>query len=311
MRPQSTRKDRYRAVNRDPHDHAREYDGLEDTEYTDFMIEEPPYVSDTKWRVVCTVCAILMVVGIAVGAALGLAKGHAHEHTGRVDHFPDEQDGSVAGSLSHASQSTNSSSTVDSTTPSAAVTTDVPSTTSEEVASQTTAAGDDLICVENGNIDNTIESPMFKKKYDDGQPWMHMLFRNKEHIVRDVENIDNGVRTHTRSDDPQVAWFIAAHVHKMHNRVESNCGKIPHQFDPLFQAISKHRALISLEYAETENGVKVTETSDHPCIVELIQAHAEAVSHFIERGMKWAMQPHDVPDCLKDMYALADVSNTS
>jgi hypothetical protein len=49
----------------------------------------------------------------------------------------------------------------------------------------------------------------------------------------------------------------------------------------------------------TEKGVCVTETSDDPTVVVLIQAHAEVVSKFVAHGFEEAHQNHTVPPAAK------------
>ena len=45
----------------------------------------------------------------------------------------------------------------------------------------------------------------------------------------------------------------------------------------------------------TERGIKVTETSDDPHVVRLIQSHAEVVSLFVQNGHEEVRKNHTVP----------------
>lgn len=51
---------------------------------------------------------------------------------------------------------------------------------------------------------------------------------------------------------------------------------------------------------KTEKGVKVVETSDDVEVVKVIQAHAEVVSKFVEKGFDEAHKEHPVPGKDKD-----------
>ena len=59
----------------------------------------------------------------------------------------------------------------------------------------------------------------------------------------------------------------------------------------LFQKADK----IAITIEETDNGVKVTETSSDPCVVRLIHAHAQVVSLFIKNGYREVRKNHAVP----------------
>ncbi|MGI9474866.1 MAG: DsrE family protein, partial [Rubripirellula sp.] len=119
------------------------------------------------------------------------------------------------------------------------------------------------------------------------------LLQNHGTITRKVTPLKNGVDTLTESSKPEVAEKIKEHVEWMKFRVEEN-----HPIrmrDPLFAEIFQHTDKIEMTYTDTERGVRVIETSDDPYVAKLIQAHAEAVSGFVERGFAEAMKNHAVP----------------
>lgn len=121
------------------------------------------------------------------------------------------------------------------------------------------------------------------------------MLMNHEKIERRVENLENGVRTRTESDDPEVAAAIQTHVRQMKERVEEK--KPIRQMDPLFREIFEHADKIEMQIEDTEHGVIVVETSEDPQVVKLIQQHANrAVSEFAEKGMQRAMQPTPLPE---------------
>lgn len=133
---------------------------------------------------------------------------------------------------------------------------------------------------------------------EDMQP-IHQLLMNHEQIERRVEDLDNGVKTWTTSDDPEIAATIQKHVRQMKERVEEK--KPIRQMDPLFREIFDHADQIDMQIEDLENGVVVTETSQDPQVVKLIQQHAHrAVSEFVNRGMERAMQPTPLPEGYKE-----------
>jgi hypothetical protein len=50
-----------------------------------------------------------------------------------------------------------------------------------------------------------------------------------------------------------------------------------------------------MKIEKTKKGVKVISTSDDPTAVKRIQAHAEVVSKFVEKGFAEAHKEHRVP----------------
>lgn len=125
------------------------------------------------------------------------------------------------------------------------------------------------------------------------QEVFHYLLEHHSQIRRTVERLDNGVRTLTESDNSAVAAKIKEHVAAMHERVKSGRGL--RFWDPLFVAIFRNTSQISMQVEQTPQGVRVTETSADPFTVQLIQAHAEVVSQFVQRGFEEAHTAHPVP----------------
>ena len=121
----------------------------------------------------------------------------------------------------------------------------------------------------------------------------HFLLTNHEQITRTVKNLDDGVETLTESEDPEIAEKIQEHVKWMEWRVEKT--KPIRMRDPLFAELFKHTDKIKMQREETRKGIRVTETSSDPDVARLIQAHAEVVSKFVERGFAEAMKNHAVP----------------
>lgn len=121
----------------------------------------------------------------------------------------------------------------------------------------------------------------------------HYLLAHRDKIERKVKKIDNGVRTVTESDDPEVAATIRRHVESMHQRLQE--GRPIHMRDPLFAAVFAQRDKITMKVEPTKNGVRVVETSDDPYVARLIQAHAEVVDRFVANGFAEVRENHAVP----------------
>lgn len=120
------------------------------------------------------------------------------------------------------------------------------------------------------------------------------LLTNHEKVDRRVEDIPSGVRTVTRSDDPQVAELIRTHVRQMEARYER--GQPVRMMDPVFRELFRHREKASLQYEDVPGGIRVTHTSDDPQVVLLIRQHAHSfVSEAAEEGMNRAMRPTPLP----------------
>ena len=91
--------------------------------------------------------------------------------------------------------------------------------------------------------------------------------------------------------------MIQTHVESMSARVKE--ARPIHQRDPFFREIFRHADEIVMSYEQTLRGVRVVETSNNPCAVKLIQAHAEVVSAFIANGRAEAMKNHAVPEACR------------
>lgn len=122
----------------------------------------------------------------------------------------------------------------------------------------------------------------------------HFLLENRKDVRRTVTGTKTGVETVTESDRPEVAKGIQEHAAAMSERVKAGKG-IRHR-DPLFAEIFRHYDKITMAVEKTEKGVKVTETSDDPYVVKLIQAHAAVVTKFIENGHAEVMRNHPLPE---------------
>jgi len=114
---------------------------------------------------------------------------------------------------------------------------------------------------------------------------IHAMFVNHDRIKRTVENLPNGIRTVTESDDPSLAELIKKHVAEMGSRVGAGDDpRLPIESDSL-HAIFRDKDKIKTSYETTDKGVAVVQTSDDPRTVAALQKHASEVSDFVQEGM--------------------------
>jgi uncharacterized protein len=144
-------------------------------------------------------------------------------------------------------------------------------------------------------------------RHDADREVFQFLLTNHEKIKRTVKELANGVETLTESDTPEVAAMIKDHVEWMSIRIRET-----HPIrmrDPLFVEIFRNTDKIKMHHEDTQKGVRVTETSEDPAVVKLIQAHAKVVSGFVERGFAEARKNHSVPDASDLTSGSATLSN--
>ena len=123
---------------------------------------------------------------------------------------------------------------------------------------------------------------------------IHRLLRGHGEIERHVENIADGIRSRTTSEDPHLADLLRTHVQQMKERVER--GDPIRRMDPVFREIFEHHTEIEMDVKAVRGGVVVIETSDNPQVELLIRQHAHrAVSEFVAAGMRRARRPTPLP----------------
>jgi len=144
------------------------------------------------------------------------------------------------------------------------------------------------------------EAPMQHEKSAD-MDVIHHIFANTSSIRRVVKRVPKGVETTTESDDPKIVDLIQRHTKAMQQRLKDR--RPIRAWDPLFAALFQHTDTMQLNATNTRKGVKVTETSDDPNTVKIIQAHAAAVSDFVHDGVAGMAKRHEDP--LKKASALA------
>ncbi|HSF64765.1 MAG TPA: hypothetical protein VLA78_10275 [Paracoccaceae bacterium] len=115
---------------------------------------------------------------------------------------------------------------------------------------------------------------------------MEAMFMHFPDIRRSVENLPDGIRTVTESDDPYLRGFIVSHVTGMITRVEEGRDPgVPIQ-SPTLAILFEKRALIDTVLEPTDTGIVVIQTSADPEVVAALQTHAAEVSDMAARGME-------------------------
>lgn len=114
---------------------------------------------------------------------------------------------------------------------------------------------------------------------------MAQLFRSFQTLSRDVENLPDGIRTVTRSSDPEVMDALVSHVIVMIGRVENNDDPQVFIQSPTLDIFFDQHESITTEVELTEDGIVVTQTSTDPELVAAMHLHAAEVTDMVERGM--------------------------
>ncbi|NIY78935.1 hypothetical protein HCZ23_05580 [Celeribacter sp. HF31] len=114
---------------------------------------------------------------------------------------------------------------------------------------------------------------------------LEVMFRNFTTLSREVENLPNGIRTVTRSSDPEVMDALVSHVVGMSARVDE--GRDPQIMiqSPTLDIFFDRTGAIETEIEVTDAGIVVVQTSDDPEIVTALNVHAAEVSDMAARGM--------------------------
>lgn len=113
-----------------------------------------------------------------------------------------------------------------------------------------------------------------------------VMFRGFQSFSREVTNLPDGIRTVTRSSDPEVMAALVSHVTVMIGRVESGDDpKIMIQ-SPTLDIFFQRGAGIASDISVTEEGIVVVQTSADPKVVAALQLHAAEVSDMAARGME-------------------------
>lgn len=124
---------------------------------------------------------------------------------------------------------------------------------------------------------------------------IHAMFAAKEKITRTVKPLPTGAVAITESDDEEIASLIQEHVPAMESRVLEDSPLPPMTFHPIFQALIKNSDKYTLEYEDTDKGIKVTYKATDPFVIMLVQEHSKLVSRFLKNGMSEIHKPYELP----------------
>lgn len=114
---------------------------------------------------------------------------------------------------------------------------------------------------------------------------MALLFRRFDTLSREVENLPNGIRTVTRSSDPEVMDALVSHSVGMIDRVEQlDDPEVIIQSSTLDILFVRGKSIVS-DVQVTEDGLVVVQTSDDPEVVAALQTHAAEVTGMVDEGM--------------------------
>ena len=117
---------------------------------------------------------------------------------------------------------------------------------------------------------------------------VHEMLAGHDKIKRTVENLPDGIRTVTESDDPQVAQALKAHVASMEQRLKD--GRIFNLFSPTLPVLFENKDKITTTVEMTSNGAIVKQTSADAQVVAALQAHAGEVDELARDGMAGMMR---------------------
>ena len=112
-----------------------------------------------------------------------------------------------------------------------------------------------------------------------------VMFNGFESFTRTVENLPNGIRTVTRTSDPEVMEALVNHVAGMTERVFNNDNPEIIIQSPTLDIFFKRGDGILTDLNILDDGIEVVQTSDDPEVVEALQIHAAEVTEMAERGM--------------------------
>lgn len=121
---------------------------------------------------------------------------------------------------------------------------------------------------------------------------IHQLLNGHGTFTRKVVELPDGIESWTTSTDPAVAATLPKHLGDMVARMKQ--GAVIHGFDPLFRKVFAEATQIEVTTEVIEGGVHVIERGKSPAVIAAIQAHAQVVGWFAERGFAEAHSCHDV-----------------
>ena len=114
---------------------------------------------------------------------------------------------------------------------------------------------------------------------------VHQLLTNHEKLRRTVDNLPNGIRTVTESDDPAMVAQIQQHVAMTGTFVAAGHDPNLPMATAALRGVLRNGTKVVRRVEPTAKGVVVVETSDDPATVALLQQHAAEITDQVKRGM--------------------------
>ena len=112
-----------------------------------------------------------------------------------------------------------------------------------------------------------------------------ILFKKFDTLTREVEMLPNGIRTITRSSDPEVMDVLVSHAIGMMGRVEAKDDpKILIQ-SPTLEALFAHGDKIITTSEVEGNSLIITQISEDKELIAALHTHAAEVTDMVDRGM--------------------------
>lgn len=112
------------------------------------------------------------------------------------------------------------------------------------------------------------------------------LLDNHQKLQRSVTLLTNGFNAITTSDDPLIVATLQTHVTDMKARFAK--GRAIRSWDQVYALLFAYRTQIQVDYQLLPNGVQSHVTTEYPHLIEVLHAHAHAVSSFVTDGRKAA-----------------------
>ena len=120
---------------------------------------------------------------------------------------------------------------------------------------------------------------------DEESAELALMFQRFDTLSREVEALPNGIRTVTRSSDPEVMDALVSHSVGMIDRVGRKDDPQILIQSPTLDIFFLRGDRILSEVEVTQEGLIVVQTSNDPEVVAAMHTHAAEVTAMVEQGM--------------------------
>ena len=129
------------------------------------------------------------------------------------------------------------------------------------------------------------------------------LLAQHAQLNRQVELLSNGFTATTTSDNPEVVAVLQRHVFDMKARFAK--GRAIRSWDAVYALLFAYRDQIDVNYEQLDKGIRSLITTEQEDLVEVLHAHAQAVSLFVQQGKQAAGESYPL-----SAKALEKLTNT-